>query len=407
VVHGDKVPMVPGFGQQPRFIVTIQPAGAVFNPPAAITLPNVDGLAPREVTEMYSFDHDIGSFVAIGTGIVSDDGAIIRSSPGVGVLKAGWHCGGNPSPTGSAADCPVCKTCQTDHCEADPSQNGQTLPDNKCKICKDGSASDIDLDETGVEAEYTFGPPAPAVDKLNEALEELKNIGVIAKANLLQVKGKIETKQCCEPENGKGAGNEVTGTVTADFGSFSIFGKVWPLGPIPSIKITIDIVGVASIEAKGEFIGGVFIGGEAKVSGEVGYRKKDCSKDPADQAGCIFGKLEIGITPTIKAEIGGEASITYDCFFCDKTTIAAAASFVAGNLSWPISLAGVQYNAESCSSGLAGGFLKPGDLKFKVSVTFSGSVKTDSIGLKEFKETFNFVDCTIPLSGAPSCTFGF
>ena len=68
VVHGDKVPMVPGFGQQPRFIVTIQPAGAHFNPPAAITLPNVDGLKPREVTEMYSFDHDIGSFVAIGTG---------------------------------------------------------------------------------------------------------------------------------------------------------------------------------------------------------------------------------------------------------------------------------------------------------------------------------------------------
>ena len=38
VVNGDKVPMVPGFGQQPRFIVTIQPAGAHFNPPAAITL---------------------------------------------------------------------------------------------------------------------------------------------------------------------------------------------------------------------------------------------------------------------------------------------------------------------------------------------------------------------------------
>src|SRR5262249_41799278 len=51
VVHGDKVPMTPGFGQQPRFIVTIQPAGAVFNPPAAITLPNVDGLRPRAVTE--------------------------------------------------------------------------------------------------------------------------------------------------------------------------------------------------------------------------------------------------------------------------------------------------------------------------------------------------------------------
>jgi hypothetical protein len=107
VVHGDKVPMVPGFGQQPRFIVTIQPAGAVFNPPARITLPNVDGLRPREVTEMYSFDHDIGSFVAIGTGTVSDDGLIIRSDPGVGVLKAGWHCGGNPNQTGSTASLSV------------------------------------------------------------------------------------------------------------------------------------------------------------------------------------------------------------------------------------------------------------------------------------------------------------
>lgn len=103
VVHGDKVPMVPGFGQQPRFIVTIQPAGAVFNAPARITLPNVDGLAPRAVTEMYSFDHDIGSFVAIGTGTVSDDGQTITSNPGVGVLKAGWHCGGDPNSTGSTA----------------------------------------------------------------------------------------------------------------------------------------------------------------------------------------------------------------------------------------------------------------------------------------------------------------
>ena len=116
VVHGDKVPMMPGFGQQPRFIVTIQPSGAVFNPPAPITLPNVDGLKPREVTEMYSFDHDIGSFVAIGTGVVSADGQIIRSSTGVGVLKAGWHCGGNPATSGSVANCPTCQTCNGTRC---------------------------------------------------------------------------------------------------------------------------------------------------------------------------------------------------------------------------------------------------------------------------------------------------
>ena len=122
VVHGDKVPMSPGFGQQPRFIVTIQPTGALFNPPAPITLPNVDGLKPRQVTEMYSFDHDIGSFVAIGTGTVSDDGLVLRSNQGVGVLKAGWHCGGNPSTAGTVADCPSCNYCDGIRCVPDPLQ---------------------------------------------------------------------------------------------------------------------------------------------------------------------------------------------------------------------------------------------------------------------------------------------
>ncbi|HEX6160088.1 MAG TPA: carboxypeptidase regulatory-like domain-containing protein, partial [Thermoanaerobaculia bacterium] len=55
-VHGDKVPMVPGFGQQPRFVITVQPVGTHFNPPAQVSFPNVDGLQPREVTEMYSYD---------------------------------------------------------------------------------------------------------------------------------------------------------------------------------------------------------------------------------------------------------------------------------------------------------------------------------------------------------------
>ncbi|MGB8989446.1 MAG: Ig-like domain-containing protein [Candidatus Sulfotelmatobacter sp.] len=110
-VHGDKVPMAPGFGQQPRFIVSIQPAGTLFNPPAAMTLPNVDGLAPRAKTEMYSYDHDLSMFVAIGTATVSDDGSVIASDPGVGVLKAGWHCGGDPNAAGSVADCGECQVC--------------------------------------------------------------------------------------------------------------------------------------------------------------------------------------------------------------------------------------------------------------------------------------------------------
>ena len=116
VVHNDKVPMVPNFGQQPRMIVTIQPAGARFEPPARLTLPNVEGLAAGEVTEMYSFDHDLGHFVSIGPATVSDDATRIVADPGVGIVKAGWHCGGNPSSTGATHDCPPCTFCNGSAC---------------------------------------------------------------------------------------------------------------------------------------------------------------------------------------------------------------------------------------------------------------------------------------------------
>jgi len=112
-VHPDKVPMAPPNGLQPRFIITIQPPGAVFDPPAPITLPNIDGLGPGEKTNMYSFDHDLGEFVSIGTGSVSEDRMLIVSDPGVGVIKAGWHCGSNPTPEGSAGSCDICEECGT------------------------------------------------------------------------------------------------------------------------------------------------------------------------------------------------------------------------------------------------------------------------------------------------------
>ena len=116
VVHSDRVPMVPNFGQQPRLIVTIQPAGARFEPPARLTLPNVEGLAPGEVTEMYSFDHDLGHFVSIGPATVSEDGIVMRSDAGIGIVKAGWHCGGNPSGAGTPHACPQCQVCNGSTC---------------------------------------------------------------------------------------------------------------------------------------------------------------------------------------------------------------------------------------------------------------------------------------------------
>jgi len=200
VVHGDKVPMVPGFGQQPQFIVTIQPAGAVFNPPAPITLPNVDGLKPRAMTEMYSFDHDIGSFVAIGTGTVSDDGLVIRSNPGVGVLKAGWHCGGNPSTTGTVAKCPECKRCQSNTCIADPAQENHACKDEGTAACT------IDLCKRGtctheaVDPIPSFSPDPYGVDTQNLTEATQKALGCLQKA-VSAAGGKLKVTSGYRPQN--------------------------------------------------------------------------------------------------------------------------------------------------------------------------------------------------------------
>lgn len=132
-VNANKVPMPPPNGMQPQFIVTIQPAGAMFDPPAPLTLPNVDGHAPGAQVEMYSYDHDLEEFVTIGLGTVSADGTVISSNPGVGVIKAGWHCGSQPGGSGCAHSCTSCTTCEEPDCICNIVSN----PD--CNIpCGDG-----------------------------------------------------------------------------------------------------------------------------------------------------------------------------------------------------------------------------------------------------------------------------
>jgi hypothetical protein len=131
VVHSDKVPMVPNFGQQPRLIVTIQPAGAQFNPPATLSMPNVEGFAAGKVAELYSFDHDLGHFVSIGPGTVSDDGTVITSNAGVGIVKAGWHCCGFPQGGGAPNGCPDCTDCTGSDC----------LNRKLCKACNSSSGA--------------------------------------------------------------------------------------------------------------------------------------------------------------------------------------------------------------------------------------------------------------------------
>jgi hypothetical protein len=149
VVNTTKIPRSPNFGQQPRFLITIQPAGARFDPPARFTLPNTDGLEPGQVTEMYSFDHDLFRFVSIGPATVTEDGTRIVSNPGFGVVEAGWHCGGDPASSGTTHDCPTCRTCVRDRCVPDDGQTPEQSSTRDCKreICRDGSVTSVNNDQ--------------------------------------------------------------------------------------------------------------------------------------------------------------------------------------------------------------------------------------------------------------------
>jgi RHS repeat-associated protein len=125
-VNSSKVPMAPPNGMQPQFIVTIQPTGTRFDPPARLTMPNVDAYTPGAQVEMFSYDHDLEEFVAIGLGSVSDDGSVVKSNKGVGVIKAGWHCGAAPGGDGDVSN----NECKGPGCNPSPPENkGPPKPD--------------------------------------------------------------------------------------------------------------------------------------------------------------------------------------------------------------------------------------------------------------------------------------
>lgn len=116
-VRSERVPMEPPLGSSFMLAWTIQPAGATFDPPARLCIPNADH-APGQQVEMFSFDHDQEAFVAIGTATVQEDGTQICSDPGFGVVKAGWHgCVPPPPPPTCTSSCDDGNPCTSDRCE--------------------------------------------------------------------------------------------------------------------------------------------------------------------------------------------------------------------------------------------------------------------------------------------------
>ena len=91
-VPPDRLPEPLPSGFDASFVVSIQAPGAEnFDTPAPVTFPNTEGLAVGEKTLLFSYDHDAGDWVPVGTGTVREDGMAIVSDPGVGILAPGWH----------------------------------------------------------------------------------------------------------------------------------------------------------------------------------------------------------------------------------------------------------------------------------------------------------------------------
>jgi hypothetical protein len=86
-------------GRATNLYISVQPAGALFDPPLAISFPNLDGQSAGAELLLMSFDHDAGRYVRVGTARVSADGRTVESVPGSGIRVGAWHAA-PPSPPG-------------------------------------------------------------------------------------------------------------------------------------------------------------------------------------------------------------------------------------------------------------------------------------------------------------------
>jgi hypothetical protein len=148
-VRTSRIPSDAPLGSSLRWVATLQPPNIPFDPPARICLPNRTG-APGHQSQMFSFDHDLGDWVGIGTATISDDGKQICTDAGFGLFKSGWH---GPPPDDDddddkcASDCKSFNPCQTGRCvdgscKYEPKGDGAACDDGSgcaAKVCERGA----------------------------------------------------------------------------------------------------------------------------------------------------------------------------------------------------------------------------------------------------------------------------
>jgi hypothetical protein len=323
LVHADKVPMVPSLGQQPQFTVTIQPPGILFNPPAKVTLPNVEGFPPGAITQIFSFLHDQGQFEAVGPATVSDDGARVVSDPGFGIVHGGWHYQPprpDPDPPGNGCHCPQCQRCIVGACGIFPG----TCDDHKfctehdtCQsgVCKGDKIEDVELGEISAELSH-FGKFLKAVQEIINGLEPLSSD---EEAPESRWSGSVKTKsykRCCEERRDILPGEKISTDL-----SFTLKSKEKripiPWTPLPGLEFELFVGYKASLQGEGAkdldpcggasaCVNGLEFAASGSVTGYGGLRALLISRDLLSVAGGVRGSGTISVKVTCeKANVTG------------------------------------------------------------------------------------------------------
>lgn len=427
-VHADKVPMLPPNGTAPTLVGTLQPSRVKFNPPIRVQLPNTDGLAPGQVTELFSFHHDLEQFVTEGTMRVSADGSIMVTDPGFGLTVSGWHGGGGPPPPPTCVNgCEPENDCNTAECvngtcvqtpanEGDSCSDGASgqcgqggvctggecvfdstasdgtpcTPDDKCVqnakcqggVCKGTPINTEPKADVSLQAEAVL--PDTLKEKLNSLLNSLPIEGSI-QINEATVSFKGTEKDCCDPDTGPITNGEKEASA-----SIKVAIELANV-PIVGFSVSKRFSPFSFLDIRADLAIGLVFTTNVEIEGEGGVRHNDC-----EHKTCPFGSLSGSVKPELKATIEAIACFdTYTSEHCGGVTITPLG--ISASIQ-----AGVSYNKTTCDDGVQG-FLSIG--QFTISIQFGIDVpKKFSIGVEIKPKILSGITCTFPGGCNPNGT---
>jgi hypothetical protein len=378
-VHGDKVPMALPNGTTPAIVGTLQPARVKFDPPVRIQVPNSGALAPGQVAEVFSFDHDLEQFVSGGTARVSDDGSVIVSDKGFGLRVSGWHAVPPPPPpptcvNGCATKDP-CKTgqcvkgacvfkpanegarcddgsnqcgqavCKAGACVPKTNTDGQPCdPKDKCvkdAKCQSGSCKGTPVDTKSWKDNNSVAGDSKVPTGLLRPLNSLLSaVGINIQFTEARVGVKGRVKDCCNKDTGVQTDGVKEGsaqvTLTAKVENLSL-----PELSLPTVSKEFDF-GIAIISI--DFQLGVQLSTNIRINGEAGLRSDACKPET-----CGFGEINGSFDPELALKL--EAIACLETLWTTKHC--GGISIVPASLRLSIR-AGASFNKPNCNSGFQG-----------------------------------------------------